>query len=715
MTSPKAGDRSRDSRAGLELDLLFAPRSLAIIGATDRSASLGEIVLRNAVASPGLRAVHPVNPGRDKLAGLDCFPCASAIPGGADLAFILLPAERCAEAVRDCGAAGIRFAIIGASGFGEGGGAGAAEAAVLLEAASASGVRMLGPNTNGIWNATDDVHVGFNVSQGFRLRPGAIGLISQTGAMLGSTIAAVHERGVGIAYAVSTGNELDLRLHDHLEFMLRSDKVGAIGLAVDAIPEPGPFAETMRTWNRGRKPVVLLQMGTSKAGSAATELHASRVADRAGALSSLMARLGVAVTSDFDAYVSALMILGSGRQLFESERVLGLSSSGAGAALLADSGEAIGLAFEPLPDEVERELSGLMKLTRPHNPLDITGESRDPGWVGSVLDAFAAADPSAPVVYLITLMKEHPADPRVESYAKLAEQQPRRLFMACVPASLLPSYMERLRESGVLVYQSLNAMFGGIRLVREASRRAAAGVDAEWVGLWSERAPRVAAAPSAVQRRTLLHDELRPLLAGHGIGFPRETYAGNYAGELRSAVAATGLPVALKLLSAERLHKAASAALALGLASMEDVLDRAASMNPDRGDRFLVQQMVPTGLDLFIGYERDQRYSGTLLVGAGGSGVERVRDIETLLLPVSREDVRSALGRLRMADTLFSAGPGGPDWDVEALLDAIMGLAAFAEAGADLVAAEINPVRVLGRGQGAVALDARAVLADSKE
>lgn len=698
------------SAGALELDRLFSPSSVAIIGATERTSSLGEIVLRNAISNMGLRAVYPVNPARESLAGLKCYALAADIPDRVDLAFILLPAERCVAAVRDCGNANIPFAIIGASGFGEGGGTGAAIAGELLDTARECGVRLVGPNTNGTWNAVDDVHVGFNVSQGMRLRPGRIGLISQTGAMLGSTVAAIDERGIGIAYAVSTGNELDLKLHDYLEFMLRSENVDAVGLAVDAVPDPRQLAAVIRRCNVSRKPVVLLQMGTSKAGSAATELHASRVADPAGAVFYLMAKLGVVVTSDFDSYISALMILGSGRQLPEHDRVLGLSSSGAGAALLADTGEAINLSFTPLSADATDRLSQLMRLTKPHNPLDITGESRDPDWVGSVLKAFAGSDPAAPIAYLITLMKEHPADPRLESYAALAEEQPDRLLLACVPATLMPSYMHRLREAGVLVYSSLSNMFGGIRVVKEAQRLARAGLDEDWVARWTKRGDE-SAFRSDGPRRTLVHDDARPYLSRHGIAFPRETIASSEG--LASAVSEVTLPVALKLLSAERLHKASSDALALDLSTAEEVFAASVRMRAGAGDRFLVQQMLPAGLDIFVGYQDDERYSGMLLIGAGGSEVERVRDVQTLLLPVSRQDVRAAFGRLRMADTLLSKGPRGTDWDVEKLLDAVMGFVDFVASGSDerVVAAEINPLRVLGRGHGAWAVDVRAVLA----
>jgi acyl-CoA synthetase (NDP forming) len=696
---------------GAGIDRLFGPSSLAIIGATDRPSSLGDHVLRNAMASTGLGQIHPVNPNRESVQGLKCFATVADIPDQVDLAFVLLPAQHCAAAVRDCGAAGVPFAIIGSSGFGEGGGTGSAAAVELAATAKAAGVRLLGPNTNGIWNASKDVHVGFNVSQGLRLKSGRLALLSQTGAMLGSTIAALNDQGAGLSYAVSTGNELDLRLHELLEFMLASDEVDAVGVAVDAIPDPVAFADVVCRANGAGKPVVLLQMGTSKSGGAATELHASRVADRAGAVAYLMDRLGIAVTRDFDSYLSALIVLGSGRRIPDHNRVLGVSSSGAGAALIADTGESMGMEFPPLSEDTQDGLGALMSMTRPHNPLDITGESRDPEWVGSVLTRLAESDPAAPVAYLITLLYEHPTDPRLTAYASAAVDQPERLFLACVPGSLLPDYMRALRDSGVLVYQSLTNLFGGLRLAWQAARLAERGAAADWIAEWRRLRDHDHASGAA---RPVVHDAAKALMTPFGVPFPAEVAVSGLDGELTAAVHEVGTPLALKLLSTEHLHKAASNALALGLTTVAEVRSSAMAMSPSPGDRFLVQQMLPTGLDLFLGYQWDDRYGGVLLLGAGGSGVEQVGDVATVLLPASREQVRAALGGLRMADTLLSEGPAGTDWDIDSLLDTVVGFIRFvSEGGAGTVtAAEVNPLRLLGRGAGALAVDVRAVLAD---
>jgi acyl-CoA synthetase (NDP forming) len=289
----------------------------------------------------------------------------------------------------------------------------------------------------------------------------------------------------------------------------------------------------------------------------------------------------------------------------------------------------------------------------------------------------------------------------------MAEEQPERLWMVCVPASLTPEYMARLNESGALVYSSLGMMFSGIALVREAMQLARRGVEATWLRSWK---PQAAGGPSRTQA-ILVHDEAKQMLGRRGIAFPAERIAD--PDDIGVATAELAMPVALKLLSHERLHKAAADALALDLASPEAVVAAASRMQPAAGERFLIQQMVSAGLDIFLGYQEDARYGGMLLIGAGGSEVERLRDVQTVLLPATGEDLRAALRRLRMADTLFANGPAGTIWDVEAVIGAAEAFAAFVSDGHDglVVAAEINPLRVLGRGKGALALDARVVLA----
>ncbi|MFC4948896.1 acetate--CoA ligase family protein [Pseudonocardia sp. GCM10023141] len=686
---------------------LFTPRSVAVIGATDRADSLGGYALHNILGSEGIGEVYPVNPGRAEIAGRRCYARLRDVPE-VDLAYVLLPAAACAQALADCAEHGVPFAIVASSGFGEGGAA-TATADLGLSAQVRAVTRVVGPNTNGLWNARAGIRIGFNTSHGMVLRPGRVALVSQSGAVLGSAIAALDGLGVGLAYAVATGNEADLAVPDYVAEFLADDDVAVVGLLLDGLEDPARLLEVLvaaQRPGRPRTPVVALKMGASAAGRHATELHASRVADPAQALQAWCARAGVAVTADLEDFLATLAVLGSGRTLPADTGVLAMSTSGAGAALLADGADAAGLTMAPLPAAARERLAGLMRMTEPHNPLDITGESRVDGWVHDVFTAFADAAPEAPLTYLVTLLK-HATDARSHEFAVLAGQQPHRLFLACPPSPLPAATEAELRDAGVLVLRSTRAVFGGLAGAHAARAAARAGVDPAWVRAYVAGVAR----PVPAGSRVLLHDDARTALAAVGVPFLDEAVVAD-AAAAQSAAAVGGGPVALKLLAMGQLHKAAAGGVVLGVAAPA-VRERAAALLADAPPdaRVLVQAMAPAGLDLFVGFERHERFGPMLMVGAGGSDVERDPDVATLLLPTDAGAVRAALAGLRIGRVLGASGPAGPAWAVDAAVAAVLAFASHVDDGV-VRAAEINPLRVLPAGAGAVALDVRMVLGE---
>jgi len=271
------------------LQPLFQPAHVAVIGASSTPDKHGNIAIRYLVRAGYGGRISPVNPNGGEVEGLACHRSIKDVPGPVDCALLVVPAGAVLNAIRDCAEAGVRSAIIGANGFAElGTEEGRARQAELTSIARASGMRIVGPNTNGILNATDRLSLGYNTSHGDPLHPGPVSIAAHSGALFNSIAPRLRQFGVGLSKFVPVGNEADLDMLDFLEFFIADDATDVIGLIIEGLSDGERLRALAADARAAGKPIVALKLGRSAAGAGATVAHSSRLAGSARAYAALL-------------------------------------------------------------------------------------------------------------------------------------------------------------------------------------------------------------------------------------------------------------------------------------------------------------------------------------------------------------------------------------------------------------------------------------------
>ncbi|WP_372621090.1 acetate--CoA ligase family protein [Falsiroseomonas sp.] len=710
----KAGNRSGFP----DLRRFFAPRRVALVGASEDLTKFGARCLKQMLDFGFAGDVFPVNPNRAEVFGRPCFPSLSALPAVPDHVGIVLPARACLGTVAECGRLGVPFATVFSSGFGELGTAeSAALQAELVRVARAGGVRLMGPNCNGLINFVD----GFALTStatitGGRRPAGDIGIVGQSGgATQVNVMWRVQEMGLGVSYQVSSGNDADLDLLDYMAFLLEDPHTRVVLALAERFADGARLRALAARAAELEKPVALIKFGRTEAGSRAAASHTGAVTGADAVFDAAARQLGLIRVGDAPELYEVAMLLRQGKRP-AGNRAAALAISGGNLVLLTDIAAAQGIAFpDYAPETVEklrRLIPGFMNVT---NPTDMSA-----GAIGTK-DIFGQAartlldDPSVDAAMPVVTIA--PKDD-IRSIAGMAKDSAK-------PVAIL--WTGRCADDPALTPQALVAE--GVAVYRDALPAALALARTM---RWSAFLRRRAAAPPLrrpdgcdpdAARRLLREAGAKPterasraVLACYGLHGPTEAVAAT-PGDAAALAARMPGEVALKILSPDILHKTEAGGVMLGLRGADAVREGAATILANarahapaaRIEGVLVQEMVAGGQEMLLGMARDATFGPVLTLGFGGIHVEVLRDVTFRLPPISAEEVCEALEELRLAPLLRGVR-GAAAADVDALADTVARFSwLLADLGEALEEVDVNPLAVLPRGQGVRVLDALLV------
>ena len=697
----------------MDLIPLLRPQSIAVVGANERADAYAANVLRNLERSGFEGPVWGVNPNRAEALGRECFPNVAELPEPVDTVVVAIPAASVPDALAQAAERGCGGAVVLSAGFGE------IEAGRELEAelrrvALAGDLPVCGPNGNGIVAAASRAAMwGDSVPP---LDPGSVAMVSQSGNVAVNALGSL--RGIAWHTIISTGNQAVCDASDWLGAIAELEGVGSVALFLESDGDGATLAEALARCADAGIGVAVLKVGASEAGTRAASAHTGALAGDQRVFRALVEEAGGAWAADPHELLELAKALAEPRARplpGEPPGGLGiLTCSGGDSGVAADRAEEIGLPLPPLQLETRERLTELLPdAATVANPLDYTAMIWGDSERLKQIVAVVGADPG---INQLLMLYDHPHDLSPESEASWAAVRAGILAgaaetdAASLVASTLPDLIEdeacrELAAHGVPALAGLRtALRCALALRAEPADPARLRAIAD-----ATRALR----PSVDAGQTWLDEaSAKGLLAQAGIAVPD----GRVVDGEEACVAAAleiGMPVALKLISPELQHKSDYGAIALDLATEEDVraaFGRLKGSPAAAGARVLVERMAELGTELFVAARADGVVPA-LVVGLGGIWTESLDDVAVVPLPAERERVERALLGLRGA-AILDGGRGGDPLDVRAAADlAVRASELLGEENLELL--ELNPVVVHARG--CVALDATALRGGPRE
>ncbi|MDP9912502.1 acyl-CoA synthetase (NDP forming) [Variovorax boronicumulans] len=700
---------TRTHNTPADLSRLINPRSIALVGASDREGSIGERTLTNLLTHSAFSGdVYLVNPTKSEIRGHRCWPSVAALPDTPDVAVVAVPASGVLTVIEECAARGVAFAVILSSGFGEAGAEGEREQQRMKQIAERSGLRLYGPNCPGLTNVNGRLGLTFSPSFPHDLVQGPIGLATQGGG-LGRNVMQAMERGIGIGLWASTGNEVDLQVADFIHYMADAPDIKVIVTLLEGIKDGPKFVAAVQRAAANGKPVIGLKVGKSEYGRRAAQSHTASLTGSAEVNSAVFRQFGVIEVDDIDELVDTAWLFA--RAMPVAQDALGIyCSSGGTAALAADAVGSAGLTLATFTPETTAVLRAkLPDYAAIDNPVDTTAMVLSDKTVVETTLGCVANDANLGLTIV----------PIALDYGETTTRMADNIINAqkgCA-APIVPIWMsDRLGEG----YQRLVAAgFAPPRSVGKAISAIQRWVD---YGRWKRANPDIqpiTLAPLAAPlgegaTRSLSEVQAKQLLRDAGIALLPNALA-TTGDEARALADRMGYPVVAKIASQQIVHKSDIGGVQVGLqdgaqvaAAWRDIMASVAKHQPEATiDGLLVEKMAPRGgVELMIGVTRDPVFGHVMTFGLGGIYVEIFRDVTRRLLPIGPRDAAAMVREMRCFPLLDGAR-GRPAADVAALEALLVRISDFVVRHADRIEEmDLNPVWVGAKDEGAMPLDA---------
>ncbi|HEX9823360.1 MAG TPA: GNAT family N-acetyltransferase, partial [Actinomycetota bacterium] len=687
----------------------LAPSAVAVIGASRERGTIGGEVFHNLLVTGFNGPVYPVNPKAESVQSVAAYRSAKELPGPADLGVIVVPAAIVIEVAKECAEAGIRGLVVISSGFAEVGEEGRELQRELVRVCRESGMRLIGPNCMGIMNTASDVRLNATFAPSFP-PAGRVGFLSQSGALGLAVIDMAGSLGLGLSSFVSVGNKADVSGNDLIQYWEADPDTDLILLYLESFGNPRNFARIARRIAR-TKPIVAVKSGRSAAGARATSSHTGAlIAASDVTVDALFHQAGVIRTDTLGELFDVASLLATQRPP-AGTRVGIVTNAGGLGILCADACEANGLDVPELADDTKAGLRGFLPAEASvGNPVDMIASATSEDYRRAIEIVAGSGDVDAVVVIFIP-----PLVTRAEDVA-LAIRSAAESFDGRLP--ILTVFMsargvpDELRAGDVRIpsfgfpEDAARALARVARYGQWLARPEGAVPELE---VRSDEAAATIAEALAGGPRWLEPDEVARLLSCYGLPLaewrlaatPEE--AGRAADEL-------GVPVALKAVAPTLIHKTEARGVRLSLEGAEQVRGAAEEMTEEvaaaghRVERFLVQGMVPEGVEMLVGVVHDASFGPVIACGAGGTTAELVKDVQVRITPITDLDAEEMIRSLKTFP-LLEGYRGAPPADIAALGDVLLRVSALVENHPEVAEMDLNPVVVLP--DGAAVVDAR--------
>lgn len=680
------------------LQALLAPRSVAVIGASDNIHKIGGRPLHYMRQQGFAGTLYPVNPQRAQIQGLTAFPSLDALPEAPDLAVIVVGGDAAVTAVRDCARLGVAAAIVIASGFGEADEAGRLMQQEMVQIAASAGMRLVGPNSQGLANFGNGTIASFS-TMFIEVPPqdGPVAVISQSGGVSAMVYGLLRGQGIGVRHMHATGNEADVNVSDLALAVAQDPDVKLILLYLESLTAPEVLAHAAAVARSRDVPIVAVKAGCSSAGRRAAASHTGAIANEDRAVSAFFERHGIYRVEDAHALARCAPLYLRGWKP-DGKQLVVVSNSGASCVMAADAAERCSLTLVPLAQPTQEELARrLPGFAATANPVDVTAALlTNSGLFGDVLPV-VAADPASDLVLLDIPVAGLGYD--VPRFARDAAAFADTAGKPIVVAAWQPPVAQAFRAANVPTYESAAHALAALAQLtaHQALLREVAADEAQL-----PRSPSVAGLASrspGTDSRTLSEAESLARLAQRDI----PVVVHKVCHSVDDAIAAWrgfGAPVAVKANSPDVPHKSEHGLVALNCDDEESVarawhsqmatLERLGA----RCEGILIARMERAPRECMVGAHWDAEFGAVLVVGDGGKYVEVLRDTAILLAPCSEAAVLRAVSRLRIAP-LLAGVRGEPAVDIHGLARLAVRVGRLLhEAGGEIRSIDLNPVMV---------------------
>ncbi|QJE74385.1 bifunctional acetate--CoA ligase family protein/GNAT family N-acetyltransferase [Aerophototrophica crusticola] len=702
------------------LDRLFKPRSIALIGASRRARAIGQVVARNLFNAGFDGPIMPVNPRERSIEGVLAYPSVADLPVVPDLAVIATPPQTVPGLVRELGERGTKAAIVITAGFAELGEEGKALQQELLDAAKPHLMRLVGPNCLGVMVPGQGLNASFCHVPPLK---GDIALVAQSGAVVTSIVDWATPRGIGFSHLVSLGSMADVDFGDLLDYLAQDSSVRAILLYVEAITHARKFMSAARAAARA-KPVIVIKAGRSEEAAKAASSHTGALAGADAVYDAAFRRAGMLRVAELDELFDAVETLATGVHI-QGDRLAILTNGGGIGVLATDALIGSGGRLAQLAPETIEKLNGVLPPTWSHgNPVDIIGDADGKRYADSLkilledrgLDAVlvlncptAVADAGEAAKATVDVILEHAKKPGggrkvpvlTSWLGEFAAADARKLFAQ----HRIPDY--HTPNQAVRAFMHLVRYRKNQELLMETPPSVPEQFD---VDMASARAMVDEALREG--RAWLTEFEAKEVLRAYGIPCVR-TVVANSPAEAERAAKRLGGRIALKILSHDIVHKSDMGGVSLNLlpnqvwAEAEAMLERIRTALPDaKIEGFTVQEMAhrPGAHELIVGMVDDVLFGPVILFGEGGTGVEVVADKALALPPLNLNLARETMARTRIFK-LLQGYRNRPAADLDAVALAMVKVSQLVSDFPEIAELDINPL--FADENGVLALDAR--------
>jgi acetyltransferase len=686
----------------MTIEAMLNPKSVALIGATEREGSVGQAMMSNLLLGKEKRKIYPVNPGRETVMGLKCYPTISAIPNHVDLAVIATPSKTVPPLAEDCGRAGVDGMIIVSAGFRETGQEGIELERQLTDIQAKYGMRILGPNCLGFIRPYAELNASF-----LRKNPeiGEIGFVSQSGAIGTAILDWAVSTHVGFSFFVSLGSMLDIGFGDMIDYLGNDPKTRSILIYMEGVGDARKFMSAARGFAR-TKPIIIIKAGKHLAGAKAAHSHTGALAGDYEVYDAALKRVGVVRVDEIDDLFNCASVLES-KHLPEGPALGVVTNAGGPAVLAADSIADRGLELAKLSDESMNALNkGLPPYWSKGNPVDILGDA-DIGRYEAAM-RICMADPNVDgLLVIFTPQGAAPSTELAETVAKIAAdrrkpilttwmgrdsiREAREVFYRDdIPTYPTPEqaiktymYMYRYKRNLELLYQTPEELTVDLSppkshlelLVRKAAREG---------------------------RTVLSQADVDKFLDAYDIPRPRGALATN-AEEACGVASSIGYPVVLKIASQDVVHKTDVGGVVVGVESEQrlreefvKLSDRVRKAKPDaRVDGVYVQEMIRNiEYELILGSKKDVDFGAVILFGQGGIGVELFKDFSVGLPPLNQVLARRVIEETRIYEALSKGLRNRPPVDLRSLEQVMVRFSNMIVDFPEIAEMDINPLVV---------------------